>query len=194
MRLKLELFILVLLLSLSVSYTSNYVQPEFTAVNQETVSISVPSDFEDHYERQWATIANFILTSNYKIYILNWAGYGGSVDTGNRFISNLIRAKKQGKHIIFNLVGDSWSMHSLVVCYADEIYNFDKFFLMFHAPAIYTPVGERTVPRRGSGINSDLNTCMERNIITNEDIDRIFDHTEVYVKKNSKWYNKDPRT
>lgn len=161
--------------------------------NGDSVIIEVPVEFTNQTFREWNSIGYFLTHSHYKSYTLNWQGYGGSVSLGKDFIDDIQRAQKQGKIIILNLIGNSYSMHALVACYVNKTVNLNNKYLMFHADAYWASGKDIRTTKDGSRIVKELEHCQQEGIISKRDLDILWTGFEVYVNMYRHWYQIDPR-
>lgn len=158
-----------------------------SAYGYKTAILDTPSDFGSW--GTWNSIGNFLVSSHYQVYILNWQGHGGRTDIGKRFIAYIQQAEAQGKRIVIKMTGNSYSMHALVPCYASQIINKNNQFLMYHADG-YDNV--RTTKSK-STINQQLNMCVSAGILSSGKVDKLWNGYEVYVDNYKTWYYRDPR-
>lgn len=164
---------------IAVSITFSY-QPS-------TVTLTAPTSFLQ--AGPWQSLGNYLVNSNYKVYIINWQGQGGSTNIGKPFLRAIQQAQHQGKTIILNLTGNSYSMHALVFCYVNRVINHTNSYAMFHADAVLGVVQTQ----RQSVINGELNQCRSRGVLTAYDIMEIWSGHEVYKNNGRTWYKKDMR-
>lgn len=157
-----------------------------SATNISSVRLNSPSKFFDN--ASWNALGQYIVSSHYSIYVINWRGIGGYVNIGKNFINDIQKAQRQGKRIVFNLVGPAWSVHAFVTCYGDSI-RFSGGYLAFHADA----VNGRPVRQSSSYINSQLAMCVSRGILTNKDVQILWAGNEVYKSNGKTWYKHDRR-
>lgn len=158
-------------------------------VKNSTVRLDTPFDF--HNWSQWTSLGSFITRSNYKVYILNWKGVGGDVAIGKDFVEYIKQAQRQGKVIIINLTGDAYSVHAFVTCYADKINNPHNRFLMFHADeSTYT---HRRYTYFTTSLSSQFQNCVNRGILPQASLDKMWSGYEVYIDRYKVWYLPDMR-
>ncbi len=152
------------------------------------VQINTPDSFEPQERANWKAIGKFLVQSQYKTYVLNWRGYGGNVSDGEDFINQILKARKQRKTIIIKLIGNAYSIQALIPCYTD-IQGNNKYYLMYHRDSI----GDRPVPKVISRIENELAVCKQRGILTQTNINDMYNGMEVYVTTQKTWCLKDER-
>lgn len=170
-------------------------EQEYFPINVKSapvIVLNVPKEFEFNNVKQWRSIEYFIQTSHYSTYVLNWQGYGGYVDIGKEFINKLLMAESQGKTVILNLTGASYSEHANIVCYF-QFRNSNQ-LLMFHADGYSSNGREYRMHKNQSDIMPALTMCVKRGILTQRDLDILWNGNEVYVRNGQKSYEKDDRT
>lgn len=185
-------FMLVLLLFLGQVDIARYSFVYSKEVNG-TIVINTPNDFMPHNANLWRSIGYFINHDSHKVFILNWAGRGGEVVEAHEFIYDIQTAEEHGKTIIIRNRGNSFSMHAVTFCYANVLIQDDNYFLMFHADSYIANGKDTRTHQTTSQINNDLNECMLKGIITQKDINMLWQGNEVYKYKYKTVYMKDPR-
>jgi hypothetical protein len=171
-------------------YASQYNYVSYKAnLNNSTVTLNVPIDFESENVRQWRSIGRFLVDSKYKTYVLNWRGYGGDTSYGKEFISYIQQAERQGKRIVIKLIGSSYSMHALVPCYATQIINNSNQFLMFHADGY----SKYRTTRNRTTVGNQLQMCVSVRVMTQQKLDKMWAGYEVYINNTQTWYISDTR-
>lgn len=156
--------------------------------------INVPNTFFPQNESAWRKIEYTLTHTHYKTYIFNWRGFGGNIYQGRELIQAINEAHSQNKVIIMRIIGNSYSMHAVVPCYADQVIYASSGFLMFHADSYTDENGkEHRVSRSESIMNDGFQVCVNKNIITNHDVDVLWQGYEVYVYKSNHWYKPDER-
>ncbi len=104
-----------------------------TAVLAQT-TLQTPSLFVNSTLGTWEAIESKIKYSAENLFILNWAGRGGIIYMGIDFINSLVAAERQGKYIVIKVVGNTYSMHSLSLCFASEVrVMHSNIFFMYHS-------------------------------------------------------------
>lgn len=186
--------ILLWSLLLGISPASSYT-PIYTRSQGDTVTINVPTVFNGSTAKVWYSIGSFLNTSKYKVYVLNWKGYGGDVEIGQVFIDHMIKAEHQGKTIRINMIGDAYSMHSNVACYANTV-KFNSYFMMFHVDSYINLFmsKDKIMDRRNSKITEMLDRCVAVHILNRDQIDKIYSGNEIYISNTKSWSTVDSRT
>lgn len=172
---------------------STIADPILYKVNQDTVEFNTPILIFSSNIRSWRNIEYFIEHTNYKTYVLDWAGYGGDVYLGQQFADVLLDAEANGKKIIIKLIGNAYSEQALLVCVATELQNPMNKFLMFHADSYGYGITQHIVLRKDSHILNQLTICENRGILKQEDEKKIWEGLEVYIDNNHVWYERDRR-
>jgi len=186
--LKVFIFIVLWAFLFGSCQASEYGYFTYRDAGNQTVTINTPSDFDSW--GTWNSIGNFLVTSHYKTYVLNWRGYGGRTDYGKAFIQYIQRAERQGKRIVIKMTGNSYSMHALVPCYATQVINNSNKFLMYHADGY----SDYRTARNHSTITNQLNMCVSVGILTSGKLNKMWDGYEVYIDNHKTWYYRDPRS
>lgn len=146
---------------------------------QNSITLRVPYAFTPEYQIEWEYIQNELIYGRHNPIILLWEGVGGYVYSGKAFIRALNSAYRQGKYVIFNVTGVSWSMHADVVCFGSQIRFAPSGVLKFHA--VYQK-------NRGYNVaNKDLNDeyylfnqCISKGFLTPATRDQIiYNHKAV---------------
>lgn len=158
-----------------------------------TITLDTPVEFSRNTADEWEKIGRYLETSDHDTYIINWGGNGGLIDIGKSFINHIISAKAQGKIIVINIVGNSYSMHALVPCYATKVTNTFNLFSMFHADSYRIGETDYRASQGNSIINQELNQCAAVGRISYQGINTMWQGYEVYVTKTSHWYEPDLR-
>lgn len=172
----------------NIAFANPFVNITSLSNTSNTVILSAPDSFEEDRIRQWSSLGNYLVTTNYKYYIIEWHGYGGYMYIMYDFIDSIKRAQNQGKIIILRMDGPSYSAHAVVGCYTDKIENNNIYFLMFHAPAYN--IGKKT---HIASRDDTFSMCVSNNILTSESVDKIWDGYEAYKQSGSITYQKDRR-
>lgn len=159
--------------------------------NDVMTTIQTPMVFSDQNEKEWNSIGHYLTTTNFRVYVLEWGGYGGYVYIAKDLISSIIEAESQGKTIIIRLAQDAYSAHSDVVCYASEVQNPHNKFLMFHADSEDGNIHRET--KATSDTNGIFAHCVQVGILSQHSLDVMWQGYEVYVNKTQVWYKVDPR-
>lgn len=162
-------------------------------VSGETVTIIVPTDFDEGNFKQWRDIEHFIVLSNYKVYVLKWQGIGGRVDQGKELIKYILLAQSQGKEINIQTTGNSYSMHAMVLCYVNHIDNTFNYFRMFHADGYTKDKLYFRETKKNTEMGNEFNICVIRGLMTQGDLDRLWQGNEVYIDNLKTWYLPDFR-
>lgn len=138
-----------------------------------TTTLTAPTSFMGS-STKWEKLGNYIIKSDYKTYVINWKGRGGLNDNLNGFLWQIHKAKTQGKIIVLNMVGTSYSAHADALCYASKIINKNNNQAMYHMST--------------STINDTyryFNLCKKKGIITENQIKQIHSGKEIYVVPKS---------
>lgn len=188
-----NLLILILLYLIMPTSSAGYSDVSISKITGTTVEIGVPMTFEEGDAAKWKSIEYFLVHSKYKNYIFKWRGFGGLVSEGKIFISYIQEAQSQGKYIIIKEVGNSYSMHSLVLCYADKLINSDNYFRMFHAEGHIDGGKDTRRTKQSTEMSPEFNTCVSRGLISSAQLDKLWQGFEVYINNNNVWYFKDLR-
>lgn len=190
-RSKLLLFILFYLIMPigAVGYSSI----EYSVLSDKSVTFTVPNTFEKEELSTWKNIGYFLTHSNYSKYTMRWGGFGGFVFAGKEFIQDIQQAQSQGKEIDILEVGDSYSMHSMVLCYADHVYDPDNFFRMFHAEGNTVNGKQYRSTKETTEMGAEFNTCVSKGLISSSQLDYLWQGNEVYLSNTNVWYFKDLR-
>lgn len=158
--------------------------------NVHAATFTAPDTFEESNIQDWVTLElNMILTPDNNISI-NWSGYGGYVYIGQHFIDTIKSLQKQGKAITLILHKGSYSMHANVACYVNNLIFTHNSFLMYH-PLSNAKGTVLRGPEEIKEVKELLNPCIQKGILTEEDVKKIAFMYEVYVTKCGNKYCKD---
>lgn len=157
-------------------------------VNTDTTILTVPTYYEPPYSPDWNQINKDIVETKASTVILEWEGHGGWNWMGDKTISAIETAKRQGKTVIFELTGDAISMHAAVLCHASRII-WNGHYAIFHS-------GFNRDSTDGHKIytsdRSYFDYCMKQGLLTEEDIDQIIvERNKVTMNPNHKDYSED---
>jgi len=156
------------------------------------VTISAPPLYFYKYALEWSIFIDQIKDPNNDPIIIRWQGGGGLVHMGDDVIDVLDSVKY--KVIIFDLIGDAWSMHADTVCHGDNVI-FNRHKIVFHPvdkggviQPTYDMIKENQIRMQG---------CIDQGLITMDDVYKSSVHYEVHVTKRDgkviKRYIVDPR-
>ncbi len=156
---------------------------ETSIFNSGTVTLSAPTEFTFENADSWQRLGNFIEDTHYKAYVINWAGMGGFNVVGDIFIEHIEAAKKQGKQIIFHLVGNAASMHALVLCHGTEVTGKETNIIIFHLEGynegnIYYRTKTRT---DGNDTDREHQACVDNGLLTQKDMTQMWTGQEVWI-------------
>lgn len=113
-------------------------------------------------------------------------GIGGNSSWGTQFIDKIHEARDQGK-IVTIIINNVSSMHALAACAGTKLVR--KGTMMFH-------IGRTDNRKRGGvmvyGSESDFRylarDCVEKGVLTEQDIKDVVNHKEVFVRADgSRW-------
>ncbi len=137
----------------------------------------VPYGFDS--EQEWQSLVRNLQADTDTRIVLNWQGQGGYVNIMQDFVREINLLKAKGKIIVFYIVGPSASAHAVAVCSGSEIMWGPKGLLMFH-PA--TDGSSFDIPADLRAIITDmLMGCVNKGLLTFEDLHRSLTDSEVYV-------------
>lgn len=155
-----------------------------TGASNITVEWTVPAFFEKPYQQAWDSLNYDLVHTNAKIIILDWQGYGGWSDIGDRTIRAMEEAKKQGKIIILHLIGDAISMHASVACHASKI-EWGNSYLIFHSGFLRNKEGSKDYSNEDHYFQYCVSEGPVKGVLTKQDIDAIInDRQRVEVSPN----------
>lgn len=152
------------------------------ASDSVTIPYKIPINFYPQYSNQWHAVENYLTHTNFKTYTLDIKGTGGDLDMMYVFADVIQSAQKQGKVIIFNLVGDVWSAHADIICYADSV-NMNGYKMHYHSGFSTDEYGDVIDDNGKAAFNYQLdafNVCKEKRILDQKQIDYMSEHDAAY--------------
>lgn len=169
---------------------------------QGSAYYNVPDTFDSGYgfvsgnEQRWDWLGQQLINTKESVIYLYWKGYGGDVSMMLHFVDAMRIAQSEGKQIIFILVGEAYSAHADAACYADQVQNNDRYFLMYHPLANWDDkvLNDPLSVWEGKKI---LQKCVDKGILTYEAMLKSLTVNEVYVyyrdNQYIRYYRLDPR-
>ena len=154
-----------------------------------TEELTVPDTFDDSNKTQWTQIEANLVNTTYSVYILHWHGFGGLVEMAHVMEKAMVTAEQQGKQIIIDLNGDSYSCHAIVISYATKILHVSEHVVMFHADGydIYR------MSKTNSSTLADFAQCVKVGLITQADLDKLWQGYELWKISGMMLYAVDAR-
>lgn len=143
------------------------------------LTLNVPNGFLTEYKQEWKNLETQITSTKDSTIILNWWGYGGYTTYLDTFLEAVFVARLQGKQVIFNLIGPSYSAHAIAVCYGTEVRNLNRNFIMFHL--IEDQWGVDTSFYGIQEINKYIAPCLKSGLVTQKEVTMLKFDYEVYV-------------
>lgn len=101
-------------------------------LNAAIVSYNVPTVFSSQTADTWRSLESQMLNSS-SDFIFYWKGDGGDMYLGEEFIRAMEKTQSQGKAVNLVMSGNSYSLHSLVLCHASKVKKTSAYFLMYHS-------------------------------------------------------------
>lgn len=145
----------------------------------------VPTEFDIPVQSAWIKLGEHLVETKASTIILHWHGIGGYLTMATEFINKIIEAQQQGKTIIINLIGMSYSAHAMVTCYADQVNINNRTGLMFHRPYTDTEIsnGYHVVEYHQDYESTKpmWDRCTSMNILTLQSIRSIYLGKAVYI-------------
>lgn len=139
---------------------------------------------KDFYGSEWSDLGQEIVADPSNVIVIKWKGNGGDVEVGHDFIDQIRYAQHEGKKVILDLIGNSYSMHSNVICYVDGIITHPHTKFMFHQYRYYGLLGPTySLPGYIQKLeDEDFTQCTNRGILKPDEINYILSqHGEIYI-------------
>jgi len=108
------------------------IQNSIAELIPQEIELDTPLTFMSDEVYIWTKLGAFMRDMAIKKWTLRISGYGGLATEANKFIESILDAKKQGKEIIMDVVGEAYSAHALITCAASKVTLRPGASLMFH--------------------------------------------------------------
>lgn len=161
----------------------------------QVISVNVPDVFDENTNAVWDVIAAALpnLGPSVEIHFLV-QGFGGVVYEGNKVIQAIKDAQKNGTRIVMDVIGETYSMHSYMTCYGDEVRMRPGSLLMFHSIARNMTIDFFPgLPSLSIKLNEDssqqeiwLQQCVNKHILTPQMAQDVLNGREVYLEMTPK--------
>jgi len=112
------------------------IQNSIAELIPQEIELDTPLTFMSDEVYIWTKLGAFMRDMAIKKWTLRISGYGGLATEANKFIESILDARKQGKQIIMDVVGEAYSAHALITCAADKVILREGASLMFHGMSI----------------------------------------------------------
>jgi hypothetical protein len=148
-----------------------------------TLHLKAPMIFSNSSSGEWENLENQMIATKADTIILDWQGIGGYVSIGAPFVAAMKQAQRQGKKIIIRMTGTSASMHSLVVCQANQVQG--DYIMMFHS------VGNKNYryPEGRKTVGYFFDACVKKGILTSHEVDVMWAGNVVYTNPSHSYVN-----
>lgn len=159
------------------------------ALPNPVVIAIVPPVFDVDFQADWNAIVDRMMTPTTTDVILKVAGYGGDVMEGTQFIHRLMDAESQGVKIHMQVEGPTYSMHAFMVCFGSDVRFMPGGTLMFHHIFGMNSLMLGNVVYKNDSMDPAydqveaflLGQCMNKGILTKQNVIDILNGKEVYV-------------
>lgn len=163
----------------------------FGAITQQVRAAEhwMPNEFTANKEEAWGNFLLAIKNDKDNHIVIYANGLGGRVDLLYVYMKTITYIKYTHLGIIDEIMtGNSYSAHAIAACQADTL-EFNGHWLMFHMVE-----GIPLLSKEYKIFNTDgdkmyfkalSRECMTKGILTNQDIDKMFQGFEVWVTKQN---------
>lgn len=173
--------ITVSLLAIVLAFTQVACSAKPTLVNK-TTHLYTPPAFNDQYYFEWNAFQKELLETDAKTIVIHVTGSGGDVSIGKDILRSIQEAKDQGKEIVVIATRFAASMHTALICVADNASYTKDTILVYHAVITkFTPRGGKSVTIINSDTTHELfDECVRKGILSQREIDRMIDGYNLY--------------
>lgn len=150
-------------------------------------NVVVPIMFTVPEWDQWNQLGQNMATTQLPEVRLIVQGFGGIVFIGNTFIRQMQAAQSKGLKVDMEVVGPVYSLHAMLICFADNLMIDEGVTLMYHGISVQTSLFG--IPYNNFDLTPDMqaqeqyfiDACVNKGILTQEDIDHIKNKDDVYI-------------
>lgn len=173
-------WLVISVLALVVTLSTAIIQPELDN-SQPFIVNNVPTVFSESNESQWIKIGKSIVMTDKQVIIIKWWGHGGSMYIGQDFEKYIESAMRQGKTVIFELIGMSQSMHAMVPCVGSRVLMTTYGGLMYHL-AFNPDTGHVDTSKASKyEMYQFMSRCKPHGLVNDTDIQNVMNRNEVWI-------------